>query len=76
MPDNFMEDNFQKDVETVEDFMTRMESLPSAVADREFHSLFLLGLNDSKVGMYSRFHYIAVYKDGYNCPSTIRLAYM
>ena len=76
MPDRFMEANFQKHVETVADLMQRLESLSDSDAEYEFHRIFLFGLNDSKVGIYSRFHDNAVYKDGYDAPNTIRLAYL
>jgi RNA-dependent RNA polymerase len=75
-PENFIEKNFQKDVETVEDFQRRIHSIPEAEAEQEFFRIFLLGLVDSKVGLYSKLHDNAIYKDGYDDQETIRLAYM
>ena len=60
-------------MKTVEDIMAWIKLLPGTVTDCEFWSLFL---NDSKISMCSRFHDIAVYKDGYDDPGAIRLAYM
>lgn len=75
-PERFMEQNFQKEVETVDHFQKRLARLPRAIQQQQLQQIFLLGLGDTKVGLYSRFHDNSTYKLGYGHPETIRLAYM
>ncbi|KAH7920937.1 hypothetical protein BV22DRAFT_765729 [Leucogyrophana mollusca] len=67
---------FERQVEQVKDFDKRVSSLPMAQAQEEFQKILLLGLADTKVGLYSNFHDIAVYEKGYASAIAIRLAYM
>ncbi|EIW87305.1 hypothetical protein CONPUDRAFT_87147 [Coniophora puteana RWD-64-598 SS2] len=54
-------DAFERNVETVRDFDKRIRGLPRADAEAEFQKILLLGLSETKVGLYSKFHDIAVF---------------
>lgn len=71
-----LRDNFEREVEPVSAFLSRVEPLSQYHKQYELCRKLLLGLSDSKVGLYSLFHDNAVYRLGYNHPDTIRLAYM
>lgn len=75
-PQEFLGNNFEREVESVDAFRERAAALPPGEAQKEFQSILLLGLSDSKVGLYSNFHDNATYAYGYADPRTIRLAYM
>lgn len=74
-PGDLMKD-FESEVESVSAFDKRVREMEAAKAQEAFQMVLLLGLNDSKVGMYSTFHDFAVWKFGYNDPRTIRVAYV
>jgi RNA-dependent RNA polymerase len=76
MPSDFLEKNFKKNVETLVEFQERISKLPEARREFEFHRVFLLGLGDSKVGLYSRFHDNAIYQHGYDHEITVREGHM
>ncbi|KAH7911585.1 RNA dependent RNA polymerase-domain-containing protein [Hygrophoropsis aurantiaca] len=67
---------FERQVEQVKDFDKRVSILPNERAQEEFQKVLLLGLAETKVGLYSNFHDIAVYEHGYSSAIAIRLAYM
>lgn len=71
-----LRDNFEREVEEVTAFMERTSKLPTLSKERELCMKLLLGLSDSKVGLYSQFHDNASYSQGYNHSETVRLAYM
>ncbi|TDL26400.1 hypothetical protein BD410DRAFT_763609 [Rickenella mellea] len=73
-PEKVMQ-SFKKEVERIPDFLTRVERMTVAEREKETIAPLLLGLFDSKVGLYSSFHENAVYVKGYDHPDTIRLAY-
>ncbi|KII94231.1 hypothetical protein PLICRDRAFT_675257 [Plicaturopsis crispa FD-325 SS-3] len=75
-PPDFLEKNFEKDVELVPAFLARIRNMSPQVAQEAFQGILLLSLADTKVGLYSTFHDYAVYIFGYDHPFTIRLAYM
>ena len=74
-PAKFLERNFEKMVESVPGFLRRL-SQKSENRILETHKVILRGLYDTKVGLYSHFHDLAVYIHGYNHFKTQRLAYM
>jgi hypothetical protein len=41
-----------------------------------FQKVLLLGIAEKKIGLYSKFHDLAVYEHGYASPIAIRLAFM
>jgi RNA-dependent RNA polymerase len=67
--------NFHREVETVVKFSQRVSSQPST-PHRDLQKVLLLGLADTKVGLYSIFHDNAVYKLGYASEEAVRMAYM
>lgn len=76
VPARFEQKNFKKEVELVDDFKKRVKPYPSQQSQQAFQHVLLLGLADTKVGIYSSFHDVAVYALGYNHPDTVRLGYM
>jgi RNA-dependent RNA polymerase len=75
-PANLKADNFEGQVESVKKFAERAMALSPQDAQMAFQEVLLLGLNNSKVGLYSTFHDYAVYEYGYANPEAVRLAYM
>lgn len=67
---------FEREVEYVRDFDDRVSVLESKVAQQALQKVLLLGLAETKVGLYSKFHDAAVYEYGYGSPNAIKLAYM
>lgn len=63
-------------MEHVVDFDKRVTSLSAKDAQIAFQKVLLLGLAETKVGLYSNFHDLAVYERGYASAAAIRLAYM
>lgn len=76
MPDDLVESNFEREVERVPDFDQRTGKLSPKKAQEEFQNVLLLGLADTKVGIYSNFHDICVYTYGYDDLRTLRIADM
>ncbi|KAG1795975.1 RNA dependent RNA polymerase-domain-containing protein, partial [Suillus plorans] len=68
--------NFEREVEQVEEFIERTFKLSPKEAQTAFQKVLLLGLADTKIGLYSKFHDLAVYERGYASAAAIRLAYM
>ena len=75
-PDGFLENYFERDVETVQDFCNRHAGKSKDQLSVEIRTILLSGLSKTHVGIYSRFHDNATYHLGYNHETTIRLAYM
>ena len=75
-PDEFLEQYFERDVETVLDFCSRHRGKSEGQLAIETRTILLSGLSNTRVGTYSRFHDNATYHLGYDDPTTIRLAYM
>jgi len=75
-PDGFLENYFERDVETVQDFCNRHMGKSEDQLAIEIRTTLLSGLSNSRVGTYSRFHDNATYHLGYDHETTIRLAYM
>ena len=75
-PPDFLESNFEREVEMVADFCERLSSRPARERDSSMVRSLLSGLTDKKVGVYSCFHDISVYAHGYADPKTTRLAFM
>ncbi|KAG1891733.1 RNA dependent RNA polymerase-domain-containing protein [Suillus fuscotomentosus] len=71
-----LSDNFEREVEHVEKFNERISNLSPKEAQTAFQKALLLGLADTKIGLYSKFHDLAVYERGYASAATIQLAYM
>ncbi|TFK42152.1 RNA dependent RNA polymerase-domain-containing protein [Crucibulum laeve] len=75
-PDNLIEQDFERDVETVTAFCQRATSVAVPGQQKAFLDVLLLSLTDSKVGLYSGIHENAVKMYGYQDPKTIRVAYI
>ena len=75
-PRNLTDDYFQRHVETVTAFSERVGTMPTRAAQKAFQEVCLLGLHDSKVGLYSNFHDFAIWKHGLDSPEAVRMAYM
>jgi len=75
-PPNFEQDNFERLIERVPNFMGRILGLSVEERQLEFQRASLSGLAQFNVGMYSVFHDTAVWHDGYASRKAIRLAYM
>ncbi|KAG1804334.1 RNA dependent RNA polymerase-domain-containing protein [Suillus variegatus] len=58
------------------EFIERIFNLSPKEAQTAFQKALLLGLADTKIGLYSKFHDLAVYERGYASAAAIRLAYM
>lgn len=76
MPEDFMQANFK-----AEDDILTVATLHDEVAASEQKSdtlqrHLLAGLTQSKVGIYSGFHEVAMYQHGYGDPRTVRMAHM
>ncbi|KAG2153597.1 RNA dependent RNA polymerase-domain-containing protein [Suillus bovinus] len=69
-------DDFEREVEHVKDFDQRVSKLSAKAAQTAFQKVLLLGLAETKIGLYSKFHDLAVYERGYASAAAIRLAYM
>ncbi|KAF9236846.1 RNA dependent RNA polymerase-domain-containing protein [Melanogaster broomeanus] len=67
---------FEREVEHVRDFDKRASKLPPKGAQQAFQKVLLLGLAETRVGLYSKFHDAAVYEHGYASQKAINLAYM
>ena len=67
---------FEREVEHVRDFDKRASNLEAKQAQQAFQKVLLLGLAETRVGLYSKFHDAAVYECGYGNQKAIHLAYM
>jgi hypothetical protein len=76
MPENLIKDYFEGHVESVTAFSERVSAMPTRAAQQGFQEICLLGLNDSKVGLYSNYHDYAVWKYGLDNEKSVRMAYM
>ncbi|THH18623.1 hypothetical protein EW146_g2394 [Bondarzewia mesenterica] len=75
-PVDFINTNFDRQIETVEAFARRISNVSPDIAHREMIKVLLGGLTNSEIGRYSTFHDNAVYACGYTHPKAVRLAYM
>jgi hypothetical protein len=75
-PDDFVSQNFERQIESVDEFGCRFASLPPHEAEKEFQKILLLGLADLNVGLYSKFHDVTLYGYGYDSAESRRLAHM
>ena len=71
-----LKEAFEREVEHVKDFDSRISVLPGKEAQQALQKMLLLGLAETRVGLYSKFHDLAVYKQGYANSAAVRLAYM
>lgn len=76
MPPTLIRDNLKGQVETVTAFAKCVTMLSTQDTQKSFQEVLLLSLNDSKVGLYSKFHDFSVWKYSYADPHSIHLAYM
>ncbi|KAH0837829.1 RNA dependent RNA polymerase-domain-containing protein [Lanmaoa asiatica] len=67
---------FEREVEHVRTFDVRVSQLGNKQAQQAFQTVLLLGLAETRVGLYSKFHDAAVYEFGYGSQKAIHLAYM
>jgi len=75
-PDGFLQEYFERDVETVLDFCNQHNGKSEDQLAIEIRTILLSGISNTRVGLYSKFHDNATYHLGYDNPITIRLAYM
>lgn len=75
-PENFVLDNFQKDVLSVQQFNDQVHRFTASEAQALYQAAVMNGFTDGTVGIYSTFHDAALYHLGYDHKDTIRLAYM
>lgn len=76
-PQNFLSDNFDKQIEYVDAFSTNLSAMEESKAERELHRVFVESLAyEAKTGIYSNMHSVSVYERGYEHPETVRLAFM
>lgn len=68
--------SFEREVEHVRDFDRRVSELEDKQAQQAFQKVLLLGLAETRVGLYSKFHDAAVYEFGYGSQKANHLAYM
>uniref|UniRef100_D8QL20 RNA-dependent RNA polymerase n=1 Tax=Schizophyllum commune (strain H4-8 / FGSC 9210) TaxID=578458 RepID=D8QL20_SCHCM len=74
---DFMSRNFEKERETIADFCGRVAQYGShAERQAALARVFLAELGDSKVGIYSMYHDMAIAEHGYGAPETVRIAHM
>ncbi|KAG2075104.1 hypothetical protein BDR04DRAFT_1091949 [Suillus decipiens] len=71
-----LRNDFEREVEHLLDFDQRVSKLSDKEAQTAFQRVLLLGLAETKRGLYSGFHDAAVYQHGYDSTTAIRLAYM
>lgn len=71
-------ENFEptKSIQRVASMKRALDRSSPSQARLKLQKCLLSGLSDSKVGVYSRFHEIAIYWFGYDDPKTIRIADM
>lgn len=69
---------FERKVEHVRDFDKRVSDcrVQPREAQKALQEILLLGLAETRVGLYSNFHDSATYSIGYGSPNAIHLAYM
>lgn len=58
-PEDLLSRNFHLEVESVKTFGQRVSILAANESQSEFLNILLLGLMDTKVGLYSKFHDLA-----------------
>lgn len=72
---DFIEKNFDSSAVTVQDFCARLQVDHAALGTVLLETL-LSGMRDRRVGLYARFHDLAIWRLGYGHPATERLAHM
>lgn len=77
VPQDFLSENFDKQIEYVSSFSTKVSTMGESDAEREMHRIFVEGLLlETRTGIYSNFHSGSLYERGYDHPETVRLAHM
>lgn len=76
VPEGFLADNFERQVQSVTDFGETLERMEFASAQHAFQKEVSAGLVDDKIGKYSIYHDCAVYQYGLDDARTRRLAHM
>ncbi|KAJ7760119.1 RNA dependent RNA polymerase-domain-containing protein [Mycena maculata] len=76
VPEGFLVDNFQRQVQSVTDFGNTLGEMDIEPAQRAFQTEVLAGLIDDKIGVYSIYHDCAVYLYGLDDVKTRRIAHM
>lgn len=76
LPTGLQDEMFFKDIKSVTKFSQELAAADISVAQQELQKLALSGLVDSKVGLLSNYHDIAVYKYGYGSQEAQRVAHM
>jgi len=77
VPPDDIEEGFEEKLDTVKDFLQKIEPMSENAKIRTFQGYALSSVREtSVVGMYSNFHLISTYVNGYRHRETIRLAHM
>lgn len=77
VPQEFLSENFDKEIEFVDSFTAKISTMDESEAEREMHRVFVNGLlHETRTGIYSNFHSASLYERGYGHPETVRLAHM
>ena len=77
VPQGFLLDNFDKQIEFVDSFAAKVSTMKESEAEREMHRVFVDGLlHETRTGIYSNFHNASLYERGYSHSETVRLAHM
>ncbi|KAJ7511709.1 RNA dependent RNA polymerase-domain-containing protein [Mycena galericulata] len=76
VPEKFLAENFERQVQTVVDFGEALQRMGNSPAQCAFQQEVLAGLVDDKIGIYSIFHDCAVYRYGLDHAKTRRMAHM
>lgn len=76
-PQGFLGDNFDKQIEFVDAFSTKISAMEESEAEQAMHRVFIeSSVNEAKTGIYSNLHNVSLYERGYTHRETVRLAFM
>ena len=75
-PADFLRNDFNRDIETVEAFCHRAGLLSEREANEAFQEVLIANLTESNVGLYSMMHEKSVIMYGYGHEHSVPLAYM
>lgn len=77
VPQEFLLENFDKQIEFLDDFSAKISAMGESEAEREMHRVFVESLlHETRTGTYSNLHNASLYENGYGHPETLRLAHM
>ena len=77
MPQGFLAENFEKQIELMESLSAKISAMGDVEAEQEVHRVLVEGLlHETRTGIYSNLHSASLYERGYHHPETVRLAHM